>query len=64
MIRLNPKNEIMRSNLIGLIEHKAKINIVDSDGRDPIMHAIMSNNEMVLTILLENKRSLEADTDC
>lgn len=64
LIRLNPKNEIMRSNLIGLIEHKAKINIVDSDGRDPIMHAIMSNNEMVLTILLENKRSLEADTDC
>lgn len=50
--------------MIGLIEHKAKINIVDSDGRDPIMHAIMSNNEMVLTILLENKRSLEADTDC
>jgi ankyrin repeat protein len=54
----------MRSNLIGLIEHGAKLNIVDSDGRDPIMHAIMKNNTMVVTILLENKRALQINQNC
>ena len=48
LMRLNPTNEIMRNNLIGLIEFGAKLNITDSDGRDPIMHAIMNDNAMVL----------------
>jgi ankyrin repeat protein len=61
LIRTNPKNEVMRSNLIGLIEHGAKINVTDSDGRDPIMHAIIKNNIMVVTILLENKRALKVN---
>jgi ankyrin repeat protein len=32
---------IMKHNIIGLIEKGAKLNIVDSDGRDPLMYAIM-----------------------
>jgi hypothetical protein len=38
----------MRRNLIGLIEFGAKLNVVDSDGRDPIMHAIIKDNQMAL----------------
>ena len=56
LIRLNPQNETMRNNLIGLIEFGAKLNVTDSDGRDPIMHAIMKNNVMVLKMLFENKK--------
>ena len=48
----------MRGNLIGLIEFGAKLDVVDSDGRDPIMHAIMKDNVMVVKMLLENKKSL------
>ena len=44
LIRQNPKNEIMRGNLIGLIEHGAKLDFLDSDGRDAIMHAVKKNN--------------------
>lgn len=51
----------MRNNLIGLIEFGAKLNVVDSDGRDPIMHAIMKNNVMVLRMLLENKQQLHSN---
>lgn len=61
LIRKNPKQEILRNNIIGLIEHGAKINVSDSDGRDPIMHAIMNNNTMVLKILLENKKALNVN---
>ncbi len=49
----------MRNNLIGLIEFGAKLNITDSDGRDPVMHAIIKDNEMVLKMLFENKKSLD-----
>lgn len=45
----------MRNNLIGLIEFGAKLNITDSDGRDPVMHAIMKDNTMALKMLFENK---------
>lgn len=48
----------MRNNLIGLIEFGAKLNITDSDGRDPVMHAIMKNNAMALKMLFENKSKL------
>lgn len=48
LLRLNPADEVMRINLIGLIEFGAKLNVVDSDGRDPIMHAIIKNNQMAL----------------
>lgn len=49
--------------MIGLIEHGAKLDVLDSDGRDPIMHAIMKNNTMVVTILLENKRALKMNPE-
>ncbi len=58
LMRLNPQNEVMRNNLIGLIEFGAKLDVTDSDGRDPLMHAIMKNNEMVVKMLLENKKQL------
>ena len=58
LLRQNPKNEVMRQNLIGLIEFGARLDVVDSDGRDPIMHAIITNNAMVVKILLENKGNL------
>lgn len=58
LVRRNGKNEILRNNLIGLIEYGAKLNVVDSDGRDAIMHAIMNNNVMVVRILVENKKAL------
>lgn len=48
----------MRNNLIGLIEFGAKLDIVDSDGRDAVMLAIMKDNVMVIKMLLENKQSL------
>jgi len=44
----------MRSNIIGLMENGAKLNIVDSDGRDPIMYAVMQNNKETLKMLLDN----------
>lgn len=62
LIRQGTVNEVMRNNLIGLIEYGAKLSVVDSDGRYPIMHAIITNNEMVVTILLENKKALNFDT--
>lgn len=61
LIRQNPKNDVMRANLIGLIEHGAKLDIVDSDGRDPIIHSVIINNTMVLTIMLENKKALKVN---
>jgi len=62
LIRQNPKNEIIRQNLIGLIEFGARLDVLDSDGRDPIMHAIINNNTMVVKILLENKNNLHYNT--
>jgi ankyrin repeat protein len=56
LLRLNPQNETMRNNMIGLLEFGAKLDIVDSDGRDPIMHAIVKNNVMALRMMLENQR--------
>ncbi len=53
----------MRNNLIGLLEFGAKLDIVDSDGRDPIMHAIIKDNVMVLKILFENKKTLKFNTN-
>ena len=61
LIRRNGKNEILRNNIIGLIEYGAKLNVYDSDGRDPVMYAIMNNNVMVLKILLENKKVLNVN---
>jgi ankyrin repeat protein len=52
----------MRNNLIGLLEFGSKLDIVDSDGRDPIMHAIIKNNVMVLRMLFENKKTLKFNT--
>ena len=57
LLRLNPQNETMRNNLIGLIEFGAKLDITDSDGRDPVMHAIMKDNTMALKMLFDNKSS-------
>ena len=57
-IRREPNNETLRNNIIGLIEFGAKLNVVDSDGRDAVMHAIIANNEMVVRIFLENKKTL------
>ena len=59
LIRINPPNETMRNNLIGLIEFGAKLDVVDSDGRDPVMHAIMKDNTMVIKMLFENKKVLQ-----
>ena len=63
LLRLNPPNDTLRNNLIGLIEFGAKVNFTDSDGRDPIMHAIMKNNIMGLRMMLENKQSLHPNLD-
>lgn len=57
-MRLNPQNETMRNNLIGLVEFGARLDMTDSDGRDAIMHAIMKDNAMVLKVLFENKSNL------
>jgi hypothetical protein len=53
----------MRNNLIGLLEFGAKVDVTDSDGRDPIMHAIIKDNEMVLKMIFENKKALHLNTD-
>lgn len=58
LVRLNPQNEVLRNNLIGLIEFGAKVNVVDSDGRDAVMHAIMKDNAMALKLIFDNKRTL------
>lgn len=62
LIRVQNNNEVLRSNIIGLIENGAKIDICDSDGRDPVMHAIIVDNTMVLRILMENKKALRVNT--
>lgn len=61
LLRLNPQGETMRNNLIGLLEFGARLDIVDSDGRDPVMHAVIKDNEMVLKMLLENKKALKVN---
>ena len=53
----------MRNNLIGLVEFGAKLDITDSDGRDPIIHAIMKDNAMVLKMLFENKKNLSINLE-
>jgi hypothetical protein len=61
LVRQNGENEQLRNSLIGLIEFGAKLDVVDSDGRDPIMYAIINNNTMVVKLLLENKKALKVD---
>jgi len=53
----------MRNNLIGLLEYGAKVDVTDSDGRDPIMHAIIKDNEMVLKLIFDNKKALLLNTE-
>jgi hypothetical protein len=53
----------MRNNLIGLMEYGAKVDVTDSDGRDPIMHAIIKDNEMVLKLIFDNKKELQLNTE-
>jgi len=62
LLRQNPQGEVMRNNLIGLLEFGAKLDITDSDGRDPIMHAIIKDNVMVLRMLFENKKTVKFNT--
>lgn len=57
VIRLNQENDVQCQNIMGLMEYGAKLNIVDSDGRDPLMHAIMNNNVKVVKMLLDNKKT-------
>lgn len=54
----------MLENVIGLIENGAKLNVVDSDGRDPIMHAIMKDNIPLLKLILDNKKTLFVHKEC
>ena len=51
-------------NLIGLLEFGAKLNVVDSDGRDAIMHAVKQNNMELLELLLQNKNVSSLDKNC
>lgn len=51
------------NNLIGLIEAGAKLNITDSDGRDPIMYAIMKNDERILKLFLDNIKSTSVNKE-
>ena len=46
-----------------LFEHGAKLNIRDSDGRDPIMHAVILNNTELLKSMLRMKEKAEIDTN-
>jgi hypothetical protein len=63
MIRQAPSFEtVMRPNIIGLLEHGARLNVVDSDGRDPLMHAIICNNEPLAKMLLDNQKVGKIDT--
>jgi hypothetical protein len=45
------------------LEFGAKVDVTDSDGRDPIMHAIIKDNEMVLKMIFENKKALHLNTN-
>lgn len=56
--------DIMKHNIIGLMEHGAKLNVVDSDGRDPCDYAIMQNNEDLLKMLLDNAKSGNINKSC
>jgi ankyrin repeat protein len=38
-----------------LIKYGAKIDVVDSDGRDAIIYSVINNNEYLLRLLLTNK---------
>lgn len=49
--------------MIGLMEYGAKLDVQDSDGRDPIMYAIITNNQMVVEILLNNTKALRINTE-
>ncbi len=56
LIRQNAKfKEIMRDNVMGLIQYGAKFNILDSDGRDPLTYAVISNNQALIRMMIDNK---------
>lgn len=39
-------------NVLGLLKVGASLNIADSDGRDCMMYAVMSNNNLLVQLLL------------
>ena len=46
---------ILRSGLLGLMHFGAKLNITDSDQRDAMSYAVMSNNTDLARYLIQNK---------
>ena len=47
---------MLRSSLLGLMQNKATLNIPDSDGRDAMSYAVMSNNTALVRFLIENRQ--------
>lgn len=58
----DPKMKI--ENIIGLIENGAKLNRVDSDGKDPIMYTIQQNDIDTLKMFLDNKNQVHVNKEC
>ena len=58
VVRHNQKyKDVMRENVLGLMSFGARLDIVDSDGRDPLIHAVIHNNENMVKLILDNKQS-------
>jgi ankyrin repeat protein len=55
---------VVNPNIAVLLRYQAKLNIQDTDGRDPLMYAVMENNEPLIRLLMDNKMHGPIGTDC
>ena len=48
---------VLQNNLMGLLNHGARFNVLDSENRDAMFYAIQANNEELVDFLLKNQSS-------
>lgn len=48
----------LRSNVLAMMHFGAKVDILDSDGRDPLIYSIKSNNINLVDFLIQNRAKL------
>lgn len=54
---------MLRSGLLALMQTGAKLNVPDSDGRDAMSYAVLSNNTALAAFLLKNRKEGQLQVD-
>lgn len=57
--RAKGENDVnrLRHGIMGLLEFGARLDVADSDGRDAMAHAVMSNNLALVELLINNREA-------